>query len=89
MSLDIKFKEKIISKYGKNSNDNGTPEVQIALLTTRINHLQEHFAKHKKDYHGRMGLLRIVSQRRKLLDYLKNKNLIRYTKLIENLNIRR
>ncbi|PPI86560.1 30S ribosomal protein S15 [Candidatus Pantoea edessiphila] len=89
MFVNLELKKEIIANYGKNTNDNGRSEVQIALLTFRINHLQEHFSQHKKDYHSRMGLLRIVSQRRKLLDYLKHKDIIRYTNLIDNLNIRR
>ncbi|PPI88613.1 30S ribosomal protein S15 [Candidatus Pantoea edessiphila] len=89
MSLNIETKKEIISKYGRNSKDTGTPEIQIALLTTRINYLQEHFSKHKKDHHSRIGLLRIVSRRRKLLNYLKSKDTLKYASLIENLNIRR
>ncbi|MBK4765151.1 MAG: 30S ribosomal protein S15 [Pantoea sp. Brub] len=89
MSLDTEIKKKIITTYGNNLNDSGSSEVQIALLTARINHLQNHFAEHKKDHHSRLGLLRIVSRRRKLLDYLKFKNIIRYSSLIEKLGLRR
>ncbi|MBK4775634.1 30S ribosomal protein S15 [Candidatus Pantoea edessiphila] len=89
MSLEIRLKEKIISKYRINPNDKGTTEIQVALLSARISHLQMHFSQHKKDHHSRIGLLHIVSKRRKLLDYLKRKDVTRYTNLIEKLNIRR
>lgn len=89
MLLDFKNKIKIISQFKRSNNDSGSPEVQIALLTARINHLQNHFIKNKKDYHGRRGLLYMVSQRRKLLNYLKNKNMSRYAVLLEKLNLRR
>ncbi|MXP56450.1 30S ribosomal protein S15 [Pantoea sp. Mhis] len=89
MSLNIKDKAKIVAQYGRNHNDYGLTEVQVALLTFRVNQLQSHFSKHKKDHHSRRGLLRMVSQRRKLLTYLKGKNFIRYNKLIEKLNLRR
>ncbi|WP_348769351.1 30S ribosomal protein S15 [Buchnera aphidicola] len=89
MSLNIiNTKEKII-KYGKNNQDSGNTEVQVALLTHQINHLQLHFSQHKKDHSSRRGLLNMVSKRRKLLNYLKKKNISRYTILIENLNLRR
>ncbi|WP_343154065.1 30S ribosomal protein S15 [Buchnera aphidicola (Aphis aurantii)] len=89
MSLNIiNTKEKII-KYGKNDQDSGNTEVQVALLTHQINHLQLHFSQHKKDHSSRRGLLNMVSKRRKLLNYLKKKNISRYTILIENLNLRR
>jgi small subunit ribosomal protein S15 len=70
-------------------NDTGSPEVQIALLSTRINYLTEHFKTHKKDHHSRRGLLKLVSQRRKLLDYLKKSDKARYEKVIERLEIRK
>ncbi|MCK5551002.1 MAG: 30S ribosomal protein S15, partial [Hyphomicrobiaceae bacterium] len=70
-------------------NDTGSPEVQVAILTARINHLTEHFKIHKKDNHSRRGLLKMVSQRRKLLDYVKRKNVQRYQNIIEKLGIRR
>ncbi|MXP51103.1 30S ribosomal protein S15 [Pantoea sp. SoEX] len=89
MSLGIELKETIISKYRNNPNDKGTTEVQVALLSARISDLQLHFSKHNKDHHSRIGLLRIVSKRRKLLDYLKRQDAIRYNNLIESLNIRR
>ncbi|AKC31838.1 30S ribosomal protein S15 [Candidatus Pantoea carbekii] len=89
MSLSIEIKKEIFVKYGRNSNDSGSTEVQIALLTAQINHLQNHFHEHKKDHHSRRGLLKMVSQRRKLLDYLKQKNVIRYVGLLEKLGLRR
>lgn len=82
-------KQKIIIENRLTENDTGSPEVQIAILTFRINDLQNHFEKHKKDNHSRRGLLKLVSQRRKLLDYLNNKNVERYRSLIKKLNIRR
>ncbi|WP_041069169.1 30S ribosomal protein S15 [Candidatus Ishikawella capsulata] len=89
MSLILKNKSDIIIKYGRNANDSGSVDVQIALLTAHIDHLKDHFIKHKKDHHSRRGLLHMVSQRRKLLDYLKNKSITRYTNLIAKLGIRR
>ena len=78
MSLTKEETAKIIADYGVKEGDTGSPEVQVALLTHNINKLQGHFADHKKDHHSRRGLLRMVSQRRKLLDYLKGKNAERY-----------
>ncbi|VFP78865.1 30S ribosomal protein S15 [Candidatus Erwinia haradaeae] len=89
MSLNKTKKQKIISEYGKNDKDSGATEVQIALLTARINHLQSHFSEHKKDHHGRRGLLRMVSQRRQLLHYLKRKKVRSYNWLIMKLGLRR
>ncbi len=89
MSLNVETKAKIIANYGRGANDSGCSEVQVALLTAQINHLQGHFSVHKKDHHSRRGLLRMVSRRRKLLDYLKRKDQGRYTNLIESLNLRR
>ncbi|CAL4323365.1 30S ribosomal protein S15 [Buchnera aphidicola] len=89
MSLSMIDRKKIILKYGKNNKDTGMTEVQIALLTHQINDLQEHFSQHTKDHGSRRGLLRMVSNRRKLLDYLKRKKICRYTMLIEHLNLRR
>ncbi len=89
MSLSFEKKAKIIADYGRSANDSGCSEVQVALLTAQINHLQGHFSEHKKDHHSRRGLLRMVSRRRKLLDYLKCKDVGRYTSLIESLNLRR
>ncbi len=82
-------REEIIAKYKRGENDTGSPEVQVALLTARINDLQPHFAEHKADHHSRRGLIRMVNQRRKLLDYLKGKDLDRYTALISSLGLRR
>ncbi len=78
-----------MANFGRNANDSGSTEVQVALLTTQINHLQGHFSEHKKDHHSRRGLLRMVSQRRKLLDYLKHQDVGRYTNLIDRLSLRR
>nr|AAV39602.1 ribosomal protein S15 [synthetic construct] len=88
-SLSTEATAKIVSEFGRDANDTGSTEVQVALLTAQINHLQGHFAEHKKDHHSRRGLLRMVSQRRKLLDYLKRKDVARYTQLIERLGLRR
>ena len=89
MSLSVEAKAQIVSDFGRGTNDSGSSEVLVALLTAQINHLQGHFAEHKKDHHSRRGLLRMVSQRRKLLDYLKGKDVARYTSLIERLGLRR
>jgi len=89
MSLNSVESAKILADFGTKEGDTGSPEVQVALLTNNINKLQGHFAKHKKDRHSRRGLLRMVSQRRKLLDYLKSKNAERYQTLIERLGLRR
>ncbi len=89
MSLTKEETAKIIADYGVKEGDTGSPEVQVALLTHNINKLQNHFSSHKKDHHSRRGLLRMVSQRRKLLDYLKGKNAERYLDLIKRLGLRR
>jgi small subunit ribosomal protein S15 len=89
MHLTLEQRTEIISKFRTHESDTGSPEVQVALLTSRINHLTEHFRVHKKDFAGRRGLLSLVSQRRCLLDYLKRKNQDRYQKLISELNLRR
>ena len=89
MSIDTKTKQDLIKKFAKKENDTGSPEVQVAILTTRITNLSEHFKTHKKDNHSRRGLLKLVSQRRKILDYVKSKDEIRYKTLIEQLGIRR
>lgn len=89
MSLSKQETAQIISDYGVKEGDTGSPEVQVALLTHNINKLQGHFESHKKDHHSRRGLLRMVSQRRKLLDYLKGKNQARYKDLIGRLGLRR
>lgn len=88
MSLTAEDKSKIIIEFGSSASDSGSTEVQVALLTARVNHLQSHFSEHKKDHHSRRGLLRMVSQRRKLLDYLKSQSVERYTTLIKRLGLR-
>ena len=82
-------KAKIVEKYQIAKNDTGSPEVQVALMTDRITYLTEHFKTNAKDHHSRRGLLALVSQRRKLLDYLKDENLERYQGLIKNLGLRK
>ena len=82
-------KQAIISSFKLHDSDTGSPEVQIAILTERITYLTEHFKIHKKDHHSRRGLLKIVGQRRRLLDYLKKKDIDRYRVIIEKLGIRR
>jgi small subunit ribosomal protein S15 len=89
VTLAKEVKEKIISEYRTHQNDTGSPEVQIALLSQRINELTEHFKTHKKDNHSRRGLLKMVSQRRSLLDYLKRTDIDRYHELITRLGLRR
>lgn len=89
MAINKIHKQAIISDYKVHDNDTGSPEVQIALLSTRILYLTEHFKIHKKDHHSRRGLLKLVSQRRKLLDYLKQSDKERYEKVIERLEIRK
>ena len=89
MSLNAEAKAKIVADFSRGTNDTGSPEVQVALLTAPINHLQGHFSVHTKDHHGRRGLLRMVSQRRKMLDYLKGKDEARYKDLIAKLGLRR
>ncbi|HHW67404.1 MAG: small subunit ribosomal protein [Epulopiscium sp.] len=87
--MDKARKQEIIAKYGRTENDTGSPEVQIALLTERINHLTEHLRTHKKDHHSRRGLLKMVGQRRGLLNYLMKKDIERYRTIIEELGIRK
>jgi len=82
-------KKEIIARHGRADNDTGSPEVQVALLTARINHLTEHLRTHSKDFHSRRGLLKMVGRRRKLLRYLKDNNFDRYKNLIERLGLRR
>ena len=89
MVLEPNQKKEIIEKHKIHNNDTGSPEVQIALLTERINYLTNHFNVHKKDHHSRRGLLKIVNQRRRLLNYLKRNNPPRYRKLIDELGIRK
>ena len=86
MSIDT---QKIVKEYQTDKNDTGSVDVQVALLTARIEHLTEHFKTHKKDHHSRRGLLKLVSQRKKLLGYLKNKNLDSYASLISRLGLRK
>ena len=81
--------QKIVAKFAKNESDTGSTEVQVALLTNRIADLTEHFKTHKKDHHSRRGLLKMVSRRRGLLKYLKNKNINRYKDLISTLKLRK
>lgn len=82
-------KAEIIAAYGRTPNDTGSPEVQIAILTTRINELTEHLKEHHKDHHSRRGLLKMVGQRRNLLEYLKSNDIEAYRKLIERLGLRK
>ena len=89
MTMSAEQKQAIISEYGKDPKDTGSTEVQVALLTARITELTPHFQNHKKDHHSRQGLVRLVNQRRKLLDYLKSKNVERYRELIARLGLRR
>jgi len=89
MALQVVQKEKVVKQYQRAGKDTGSPEVQIALLTERINGLTEHFKSHVKDFHSRRGLLVMVSQRRKLLDYLKRKDADKYRDLIEKLGLRK
>jgi small subunit ribosomal protein S15 len=83
------LKQEIIDKFKLHENDTGSPEVQIAILTERINHLNEHLKIHKKDHHSRRGLLKMVGQRRGLLNYLQKTDIERYRKIIEKLNLRK
>ena len=89
MPLSTVDKTDIIDKHQRGGADTGSPEVQVALLSARIAGLTDHFTKHKKDHHSRRGLLKMVNQRRKLLDYLKKKDLKRYQELIQQLGLRR
>ncbi len=89
MSLSAEQKAKVVADHQRVAGDTGSPEVQVALLTAQINQLQGHFKAHNKDHHSRRGLIRMVNQRRKLLDYLKRKDLDRYTALIGKLGLRR
>lgn len=89
MALSANEKQAIVKEHQTAENDTGSPEVQVALLTANINKLQGHFADHKQDHHSRRGLIRMVNQRRKLLDYLKSKDTNRYASLIQKLGLRR
>jgi small subunit ribosomal protein S15 len=89
MPLSVEQKKDIINEYGRGTADTGSPEVQVALLSARISELTEHFGTHKKDHHSRRGLLKLVNQRRQLLDYLKRKDADRYQDVITRLGLRR
>lgn len=89
MSVTPERKQELIKEFAQSSNDTGSPEVQIAILTERITNLTEHFKTHKKDNHSRRGLLKMVSQRRRLLDYVKSVDEARYQSVIKSLGIRR
>ena len=89
MSMDKGHKAQIINEYRLHDTDTGSPEVQVSLLTNRINYLTDHMKMHKKDFHTRLGLLKLVGKRRRLLDYLKDRDLESYRQLIKNLGIRR
>jgi small subunit ribosomal protein S15 len=89
MSLSTDDKTRIVEQFSRTAGDTGSPEVQVALLTHRINDLQGHFNKHKHDHHSRQGLLKMVNKRRKLLDYLKGSDSDRYKALIQSLGLRR
>ncbi len=89
MSLTAEQKQQVVKEHQLSEGDTGSPEVQVALLTARIQDLQNHFAEHKKDHHSRRGLLKLVNQRRSLLDYVKKKDVQRYRDLIERLGLRR
>ena len=89
MALDANTKAQIVQDYQQSEGDTGSPEVQVALLTANIEQLQGHFRDHAQDHHSRRGLIRMVNQRRKLLDYLKRKDTNRYAELIKRLGLRR
>jgi len=89
LSLLKEEKQDIIKKFGRDDHDSGSPEVQIALFTTRINQLNDHFKTHAKDHHSRRGLLRLVGQRKRLLEYLKQQDIERYRALIKELGLRK
>ncbi len=89
MALSSEKKEEIVKNYQISEGDTGSPEVQVALLTANIEELQKHFQSHKHDHHSRRGLIRMVNQRRKLLDYLRQKDTTRYSDLIKRLGLRR
>jgi small subunit ribosomal protein S15 len=89
MAMNAEEKKAIVEQYARAEGDTGSPEVQVALLTANIKKLTEHFAEHKHDHHSRQGLVRMVNSRRKLLDYLKGKDIERYRALISSLGLRR
>ncbi len=82
-------KQEVVTKFGRDAKDTGSPEVQVALLTERINHLTEHLKVHKKDHHSRRGLLKMVGQRKGLLNYVKQRNIVKYRELIAELGLRK
>ena len=89
MSITAERKQALVKEYATKTNDTGSPEVQVAILSERINNLTEHLGGHNKDHHSRRGLLKLVGQRRRLLDYVKAKNTDRYAQLIKRLGIRK
>jgi len=89
MPITTEHKKELVKKYGKNSSDTGTPEVQIAIITATLNSLSPHFETFKKDHHARLGLLKLVGKRRRLLDYLMKKDITRYRTIIQELDIRK
>jgi small subunit ribosomal protein S15 len=89
VSIDTATKKKIMAEHARSDGDTGSPEVQVAMLTHRINHLTEHLKQHQHDHHSRRGLLLLVGQRRRLLNYLSTKDITRYRELIEKLGLRR
>lgn len=89
MTLSVEQKAEIVKKFAKTPNDTGSAEVQVALITSRLDYLQKHFATNLKDHHSRRGLLKLVGQRRRLLDYIKGKDVVQYRELIQELGIRK
>ena len=89
MALKKSEKENIIKEYATHEGDTGSPEVQVAILTSRIQYLTDHLKEHKKDHHSRRGLLKLVGQRRNMLDYLRRKDIERYRSILEKLNLRK
>ena len=89
MSINAESKSKVVSEFKRSENDTGSPEVQVALLTSRIQHLTEHFKTHKHDHHSRRGLLKLVGRRRRLLKYLRGKDVNRYRQTIKSLGLRK
>lgn len=89
LTLTVDDKQEIIDKFKQHESDTGSPEVQVALLTARIEYLTEHLQEHRKDHHSRRGLLKMVGQRRRLLNYLQNKDISRYRKVLQELGLRR
>ncbi|HOO38082.1 MAG TPA: 30S ribosomal protein S15 [Deltaproteobacteria bacterium] len=89
MGLSVDKKKEIINQFKRHDSDTGSPDVQVAILTKRINDLTEHFKIHKKDHHSRRGLLMLVGQRRRLLNYIKDRDIKRYRELLQELNLRK